>query len=241
MEPRFRFLVLSAVAAAALAALVLLGSGLGARAGWWSPRAGFGALRLAALAALLGAVLSLAALALLRPRGAGAALLAGSLLVSAAVLYMPWRTMRLARGLPWIHDITTDTADPPVFVAILPLRAGAQNPADYGGPEVAAAQAAAYPDVKPRYLGAPPAAAFEQALAAARGMGWTIVAADAAAGRIEATATTSWWGFKDDVVVRVRIDGGGSRIDVRSVSRVGKSDLGVNARRIREYLRRLGN
>jgi uncharacterized protein (DUF1499 family) len=71
-------------------------------------------------------------------------------------------------------------------------------------------------------------------------MGWTIVAAEPAAGRIEATATTRWLGFKDDVVVRIRPDAGGSRVDVRSVSRVGKSDLGTNARRIREYLGRLG-
>jgi uncharacterized protein (DUF1499 family) len=239
MDPRFRWLAVSAVIAAGIAALVLLGSGLGARAGLWSARTGFGALRWAAFAALLGAVLSIVALVVARPAGAGAALLAGALLVSAAVFYVPWRTMRLARGVPWIHDITTDTADPPAFVAILPLRAGAPNPAAYGGPEVAAAQAAAYPEVKPLHLDAAPPAAFERALAAARDMGWTIVAADAAAGRLEATATTSWWGFKDDVVVRVRPDGTGSRIDVRSVSRVGKSDLGVNARRIREYLARL--
>jgi uncharacterized protein (DUF1499 family) len=63
-----------------------------------------------------------------------------------------------------------------------------------------------------------------------------VVAADPAAGRIEATATTFWFGFVDDVVVRVRpAAGGGSRIDVRSVSRVGKSDVGANAKRIRAY------
>jgi uncharacterized protein (DUF1499 family) len=71
-------------------------------------------------------------------------------------------------------------------------------------------------------------------------MGWEIVAADAAAGRIEATDTTFWFGFKDDVVIRVEADGAGSRIDVRSVSRVGVGDVGANARRIRAYLRALG-
>ncbi|HJR53568.1 MAG TPA: DUF1499 domain-containing protein, partial [Gemmatimonadota bacterium] len=55
-------------------------------------------------------------------------------------------------------------------------------------------------------------------------------------GRIEATATTPWFGFKDDVVVRIRPEAGGSRVDVRSVSRVGRSDVGTNARRIEEYL-----
>jgi uncharacterized protein (DUF1499 family) len=71
-------------------------------------------------------------------------------------------------------------------------------------------------------------------------MRWEVVAADAAAGRIEATATTPWFGFRDDIVVRIVPADGGSRVDVRSVSRVGKGDLGVNARRIREFLGRLG-
>jgi uncharacterized protein (DUF1499 family) len=70
-------------------------------------------------------------------------------------------------------------------------------------------------------------------------MGWEIVAADSAAMRIEATATTRWFGFKDDVVVRIQPADSGSRIDVRSVSRVGRSDVGTNAKRIRSYLDRL--
>ena len=86
-----------------------------------------------------------------------------------------------------------------------------------------------------------PGPAFARALASARAMGWTLVAADSAAGRIEATATTSWFGFKDDIVIRVEPDPAGSRVDVRSVSRVGESDVGTNARRIRAYLARLAN
>jgi uncharacterized protein (DUF1499 family) len=70
-------------------------------------------------------------------------------------------------------------------------------------------------------------------------MGWEIIAADSARGRIEAVATTRWFGFIDDVVVRISEDGSRSRIDVRSVSRVGRSDVGANARRIRAYLDRL--
>jgi uncharacterized protein (DUF1499 family) len=55
---------------------------------------------------------------------------------------------------------------------------------------------------------------------------------------VEATDTTFWFGFKDDVVVRVRAaeNGGGSIVDVRSVSRVGQSDLGLNAKRIGSIL-----
>ena len=67
-------------------------------------------------------------------------------------------------------------------------------------------------------------------------MGWEIVASDPAAGRIEATDTTFWFGFKDDVVVRVAAAPDGSRVDVRSLSRVGLSDVGTNAARIRKYL-----
>jgi len=245
MEARLRWLADGAVIVAALAALVLLAAVLGARVGLWTSHAGFGAFRWAALLGLLGAALS--AIALVRAwmtdgpvaGGTSSTLVAGALAVSLAVFSVPWLMMQQARRVPFIHDITTDTADPPAFVAVLPLRAGAQNPAAYGGPEVAAAQARAYPEIVPSYLAAAPADAFERALTAGRGMGWAIVAADPASGRIEATATTRWLGFKDDVVVRIRPDGGGSRVDVRSASRVGKSDLGMNARRIREYLGRL--
>lgn len=94
-------------------------------------------------------------------------------------------------------------------------------------------------DIQPLILEEPAEAAFAKARAAARDMGWEIVSADPAAGRIEAVATTFWFGFKDDVTVRVTPQGGASRIDVRSKSRVGRGDAGANARRIREYLERL--
>jgi len=82
----------------------------------------------------------------------------------------------------------------------------------------------------------PPDRAFARAQAAARALGWRIVAAAPAEGRLEASDTTWWFGFTDDIVVRVRATAQGSRIDVRSASRVGRSDLGVNARRIRAFL-----
>ena len=97
------------------------------------------------------------------------------------------------------------------------------------------AQRQAYPDIRPIALAAPPAEAFARALDAAKRMGWEIVVADAGTGHIEATATTPWFGFRDDVVVRVTPAAAGSRIDVRSVSRVGKGDLGTNAARVRRY------
>jgi uncharacterized protein (DUF1499 family) len=80
---------------------------------------------------------------------------------------------------------------------------------------------------------------FDRAVSAARKLGWHVVAAAPAEGRLEATDTTRWFGFKDDVVVRIAPAADGSRVDVRSVSRVGRSDLGTNARRIRAFLREL--
>jgi uncharacterized protein (DUF1499 family) len=144
-----------------------------------------------------------------------------------------------AKQVPKIHDITTDTEDPPVFVSVLALRKDAPNSTIYGGPEIAAQQHAAYPDVRPLVSDIPPAQAYERARSAARKMCWTIVDENQAEGRIEATATTRWFGFKDDVIIRIApAAGNGSRVDVRSVSRVGLSDVGTNARRIRAFLKK---
>ena len=105
--------------------------------------------------------------------------------------------------------------------------------------EVAAQQKAAYPEIQPLRLELVPDVAFTQAHEAAKGQGWEIVDTDRSAGRIEATDTTFWYGFKDDVVVRLTPEGSATRVDVRSVSRVGLGDVGKNASRIREYLKAL--
>jgi hypothetical protein len=223
-----------------LAALLLLAAGPGTRMELWEFRTGFVLMRWAALIGLAGAALALVMLIVPRTRRNARAGLLVALVLGLGVAFVPWNGMRQARAVPPIHDITTDTRRPPEFVAILPLRAEAANPATYGGPELAQAQLAAYPDLRAHRIDDAPAQAFERALQTARAMGWEIVAADPATGRIEATDTTFWFGFKDDVVIRVEADGTGSRIDMRSVSRVGKSDVGTNARRIRAYLQALG-
>jgi uncharacterized protein (DUF1499 family) len=226
---------------ALLCALALVTSGFGYRWGWWGLRTAFTLLRWSAYGGVVAGVASLVGLSVawlgVARGGAGLALV--GLLVSLGVVGMPWAQLRRARRAPPIHDITTDTGNPPPFVAVLPLRAAAPNSADYGGPGIAAKQLAAYPDIQPALLALPPAPAFQRALAAARQMGWQIVATDSAAGRIEATATTFWYGFKDDVVIRLTPDDRGTRVDLRSESRVGGSDIGTNARRIREYLKNL--
>jgi uncharacterized protein (DUF1499 family) len=160
-------------------------------------------------------------------------------LIEAATMICLMNITACARLTGGIHDVTTDTNDPPLFVEILPLRAGARNSAVYGGSQVAEAQHAAYPDIAPVDLAISPAATYAHALAVANAMQWEIVATDSSAGRIEATATTRVFRFKDDVVIRIRPRDSGSRLDIRSVSRIGGSDLGKNASRIRDFIARL--
>lgn len=224
---------------AALAALALLLAGPGVRLGLWPFPLAFLIIRYATFTGI--AALLFAVLLLIVPRTRVSAPRALLLALALAVpsVAMPLWLRSQARSLPPIHDISTDTVDVPAFVAIMPLRAEASNPVEYGGLEIAAQQLQAYADITPLLIALPVDRAFDRALAAAQDMGWEIVASEASAGRIEATATTPMFGFKDDVVIRVRPDGAGSRVDVRSLSRVGRSDLGANAKRIRAYLERL--
>ncbi|MBV7255384.1 DUF1499 domain-containing protein [Pacificimonas sp. WHA3] len=140
------------------------------------------------------------------------------------------------RSVPAIHDITTDTETPPEFAAILPLRADAPNPPEYNR-DFTAQQKAAYPELQTLVLNRPYDDVFAEALDAVKDRGWDLVASDRAAGRIEATETTAWFGFKDDVVIRVRRAGPATtEVDIRSKSRMGMSDLGANAARIQGLL-----
>ena len=217
-----------------------MGAGVGVRIALWDFRQGFGILKLAACIGVAGTLLSLAGAILGRPgKGRrGFPLAIAGIALGTLAFGVPGNWYRIAKGVPMIHDITTDTENPPAFVSVLPLRKDAPNSSDYGGPGIAAQQHAAYPDIRPLVSDIPPARAYESALAVARQMCWKIVDADQAEGRIEATATTRWFGFKDDVVIRIAPSAdNGSRVDIRSVSRVGRSDLGTNARRIRAFLK----
>ncbi|MFO1317734.1 MAG: DUF1499 domain-containing protein [Burkholderiales bacterium] len=229
--PALRLLPLLALAAA----VAVAASGFGARFGLWDYRMAFQVLRWGAYAGLAIAAVAVIAALVPRARAGNGWRLGAAAAIGVAAAALPLYWLHVARSVPPINDITTDTANPPAFVAILPLRAQSPVPAAYPGEATARAQRDGYPDLKPIVTAKAPPAAFVQALAAARALGWTIVAADEPAGRIEATASTPWFGFTDDVVIRVAADPAGSRVDVRSVSRVGKSDLGANARRIREF------
>lgn len=236
-----RALRVLALLVAVVAILMLIVAGPGTRLGVWNFRFGLALLRYAAYLGIVAIVLSAIALVAARPRGGSLAQLGLALALGCTAFAVPWMFLQRAKQIPPIHDITTDTREPPQFVAVLPLRRNAMNPATYGGDSVAALQHRAYPDIRPLTLDVPPGQAFDRALAAANAMGWTVEAADSTSGRIEATATTPWFGFKDDVVVRIGAEGAGSRVDVRSVSRVGVGDFGTNAARVRSYLARLAS
>jgi uncharacterized protein (DUF1499 family) len=222
--------------------LAELMAGVGYRLHWWRVGTGITTVGIGAISAAAAFVIAVSALLIGWLYGARRVMvIAAAGLVLGAVLAAPPFTMwRRATAVPPIHDISTDTENPPAFAAILPRRAGAPNGVEYSA-QVAAQQRAAYPDIEPLMLSQSPARAFDLADRAARSMGWDIVSTSPPDLRIEATATTRLFGFKDDVVVRVTPAPRGSRVDVRSVSRVGKSDIGTNADRIRTYLSTLAD
>ena len=154
-----------------------------------------------------------------------------------AALLIPVSGALKAKSLPMIHDITTDTANPPEFVTVAPERSLAPNGVAYGGPEIAALQKGAYADLQPIESKLKPTQAFETAVTLVQQLGWKLVSKEQTESgtAIEATDTTLLYGFKDDIVIRIQSAREGSRLDLRSASRIGLSDLGKNAERIRKF------
>jgi uncharacterized protein (DUF1499 family) len=222
----------AALIVALTAAIVLLVTGPFYRIGLWSLATAFTLMRWAAYGGIAATVIGAGALWHARGRSAFAAL---SVVIGLVVFALPFRFQRMAAAVPPIHDITTDTANPPTFQAVLPHRTEARNPLDYSQ-EVARQQREGYPDIKPLVMEVPAAQVFDRAVRAAREAGWDVVEVNAENWRIEATDTTPFFGFKDDIVVRLTPIGSRTVVDVRSVSRIGRSDVGTNARRIRDYL-----
>ncbi|MBV8189303.1 MAG: DUF1499 domain-containing protein [Alphaproteobacteria bacterium] len=191
--------------------------------------------------AAAGAALGLATIVPTRPgerrRGFVAAFLA--IVIGVAGAWVPLDWFLRAQRLPELNDISTDIANPPPLVVTAQLRRGATNPPGYPGASAGVLQRSGYPDIVPVVLPVPPAEAFKRVDKVAMDMDWDVVARAPGEGRLEAVATSPWFGFNDDIVVRIKPDGSGTRIDIRSKSRVGESDLGVNAKRIREFVARL--
>lgn len=235
-----RYAPIFALVLAAIAVLLLALGPIGWRSGWWQFRFAF--LTLMPWAAYFGIaalVVSVVTMLFGRSRidGHGMAVAVLAFAAGGLIAYIPWHYDQIRRTVPPIHDITTDPDNPPAFVVVVPMReAAGSDRVAYEGAKLAEQQRRAYPEIAPLTLALPPPKAFARALDTAKRMGWTIDAADDAAGRIEASDTSRWFGFTDDVVIRVTPSGSGSRIDLRSSSRVGRSDFGVNAARIDAYL-----
>jgi len=245
-----RLLGLLALLAGIVAILMVGLAGPGNRFGVWD--------WMFALATLfkLGAYVGMAAaglgvlwviVALIRKSREGMGRALTGIVLGALAVAPPLMLQARAGEVPPIHDITTNMDQPPAFVALAEARRASMNGLDYKPVmevrgqtiNVREYQLAAYPDIVTWRSGASTQAVFVRAKAAAEAQGWEIIAADETALRIEATATSMWFGFKDDVVIVIAQDGAGAKLDIRSASRVGLSDLGANADRIRAFIAEL--
>ncbi|MEC5289283.1 DUF1499 domain-containing protein [Aurantimonas sp. C2-6-R+9] len=209
-------------------------SGIGYRYGWWQVTTALNISTYAAYTAALGLVLSVIGLARSRPGGERRGFLVGLLGLAASlpVVAMAAEWEYATRAYPPINDVSTDIEDPPVFWDM-------PKPTDYPGGEVAELQRAAYPDLAPLALTVTPDQAFSLARELVDDEGWEIVAEEPEDGRIEAVAGSFLYDFKDEVIVRVTPSDDGAIVDVRSRSRTGRLDRGVNAKRIRAVLAEL--
>ncbi|MEX0740266.1 MAG: DUF1499 domain-containing protein [Pseudohongiella sp.] len=246
--------ILTALAALAGLGLALfaLAAPLGVWTGWWDFRQGFSILR-SAQPFVLWVTLACAAITVIvlvlgsKRAAAGTARMATIAALATIAAGIAWYIPQSylpgeGANIPPIHDISTDVIDPPQFVDVLALRGDNSNPTVYGTgnpnmtpQEHAQRQQEAYPDVTTRTYDDSATAVFERALAAVDTLGWELVAQDPGAGRIEATDTTFWFRFKDDVVIRIVQTPTGAVVDARSTSRVGLSDVGKNAERLRAF------
>jgi len=228
-----------ALGLAVLALIFLLLAMTGARFGFWEPSYGFGLYRsylnpigftLLALG-LVGLILHVVKK---QSRGLIAACLTTFVGIGLLAPLINESVNKPPRAAP-IHDISTDLESPPKFLVLDDTREGAKNSLVYAGEEVASVQAKAYPDIGPLLSTLEPQLAFQRALSVAKNSGWTVVAMDEKLLRFEASARSPYFSFIDDVVVTVKADASQSRIDIRSVSRVGRSDRGTNAARILKF------
>ncbi|PJX26703.1 hypothetical protein CAP50_02740 [Psychrobacter sp. L7] len=162
-----------------------------------------------------------------------------TMLLASSSILIPLTMLHKAKSVPPIHDISTDLTNPPKFVAIIPLRADAPNPATYSGTESAAQQRVAYPDLSTLSYPQSKSTLLKACEQAASSLDWELVVIDADTGIVEATDTTPWFGFQDDVVIRITDAGSKRLVDIRSKSRIGGSDLGKNAERIRRFVKEL--
>lgn len=217
-------------------------SGYGYQWGIWGMGTGFTILQYSAYAAIGLLVVQIIFFFFAKDSGISikAMILTGfmlTLIVSATSVYWQYR----AQNAPPIHDITTDLESPPEFVAMTRLRADAPNPPEYAGEETARTQQEAYPDIQPLIVSAPVQEVIDEIVGLIAEREWKMVSINRQEGRVEATEKLAWFGFKDDVVLRITETDTGTRVDMRSKSRIGRGDVGVNAARISSFLNDLEN
>jgi len=219
-----------------IAVLLLLTAALGTRFGLYSYHKAFILLRISVYVGLITVVISLISLIFIRYH---IVITVFGLILGLLAAGITLNNYRIAKTVPHINDITTDTSNPPLYDKIVSLRINAENKIEYGGPAVAKKQNAGYPDIKTLFFKMKEIDAFNKALKIAKASGWEIISANnnVNVGRIEAIATSFWFGFKDDILIRVTEDENGTKIDMRSKSRVGGGDFGVNAKRIRKFMK----
>lgn len=225
-----------------LTAGVFILSGYGYQWNIWELGTGFTLLRYSAYAAIGLTIISAGSYWFLKESGFRAkayVVIVFLLMGSATAVGLYWQNE--ARSVPPIHDITTDLQNPPEFVAMVRLREDSPNPPEYAGEETAEAQREAYPHIQPLMISADVDEVMDEAIVLLVEREWELVAINRADRRIEATEKLAWFGFKDDVVLRFTETENGTRVDMRSKSRLGRSDVGVNAKRIDKFLKDLEN
>ncbi len=245
-SPRFALRVLYVVLAIAVVSfLAVLLPGPLYRIHVFGLSGAFRSITYGAYGGIVAAVLGIVMLVVIGATGRGARRFTGpviAIVLGVIAWGVPYLWLKKAESVPPIHDITTDTRNPPQFLPdVLALRAAAHavNSTVYGGAKIAALQEKAYPDIQPMMFKLPAAKVFAGALRAAKAMGWTLDSEHPGRGIIEASSRTFWFGFTDDVVIRIESEPQGSRLDIRSESRIGKSDIGRNAGRILRFRARL--
>ncbi|REG85875.1 DUF1499 domain-containing protein [Marinomonas pollencensis] len=209
----------------------------GVRVGLFEPITGFSLLRQSVFASLaLSAFAALSMFFCRKECNVSSQRFFGLVLTVSLVYSLMWIVFYVERcNLPQINDISTDTVSPPLFINATFLRKSNQNSLDYN-PKVAAIQKANYPEVKPVFTDKDIKLAYQKTLKLIQDKGWQLNGSYPEVGIIEATARTPIFGFRDDVVLRVAMVDGKVRIDMRSCSRVGTGDFGMNAKRIVNFM-----
>lgn len=237
-----------AIAATPLSLLVLLTAilaALGSRLEFWGFVTGFSILKWSVWIATFAAVLALLAMALAKPVGAKVLSLRYAVppAIAMVLIFLPWIHIQEFKKYPTIADATSSFTAPPQFVALVPIREkSADNPLAYRSAEAAALQVTYFPELQGITASQTKAELVHAVKEVLLTMGMEIIDVSAADGRVEATDTTFWFGFKDDVVVRVSEQADGLMlIDARSASRVGKQDGGVNAKRLQRFFKNLAD